>query len=107
MSSENGIGRGPGPTVSRGVYGFVIFLASKSFCLLWVLWVLTPQHFIDAHGLDDFFPSKYWALAFPVWLFVFSLFIFIFNLAINEKISSDTNFWENLAGVEKIEKIVF
>jgi len=39
MSSELGIRR-PGPSVSRGVYGFVMFLAAKGISLLYIIWVL-------------------------------------------------------------------
>jgi len=106
MSSELGIRR-PGPSVSRGVYGFVMFLAAKGISLLYIIWVLTPQSFLDRHGLDDFFPSKYWALAFPAWLIVATVSIWVVYAAINAKLAAKHNFWQNLDETDQVFNVVF
>merc|ERR1712137_119390 len=62
--------RRPGPSVSRGIYGFVLYLASKLTFALFITWILVPQSWIDYYHIDDFLPSKYWILAFPTWLFI-------------------------------------
>jgi len=48
--------RRPGPSVSRGVYGFVLFLTSKILFYFWILWILVPQSVINYYGVDDILP---------------------------------------------------
>merc|ERR1711937_339084 len=95
MSDSTRIRR-PGPNVSRGVYGFVMYVTAKSAFLIYILWAVVPQKFLDEHGLEDFFPSKYWALVFPVWIIIATIFIWLIYFAINANIASKHNFWEDL-----------
>jgi len=106
MSADLSVRR-PGPNVARGVYGFVLYLVAKGFCFLFLIWALTPQTFLDSHGLDDFFPSKYWALAFPVWLIISTVFIWLIYAAINARIASHHDFWNKLGETDKIDKIIY
>lgn len=99
--------RRPGPKTARGVYGFMVYLTARGLCFLFIAWAITPQAFLDEHGLDDFFPSKYWALALPVWLIVGTCFIWIIYAAINGWIASETGFWESLSESDKIKNIIF
>jgi len=35
--------RRPGPSVSRGVYGFVIYLSARLFFVTYLIWAVVPQ----------------------------------------------------------------
>jgi hypothetical protein len=48
--------RRPGPSVSRGVYGFVLFLISKILFYFWITWIIVPQSVINYYGVDDILP---------------------------------------------------
>ncbi|CBY31105.1 unnamed protein product [Oikopleura dioica] len=98
--------RRPGPSVSRGVYGFVIYLSARLFFVTYLIWAVVPQKILDEYGLDDFFPSKYWVLAFPAWIVVFVIFIFLIYFAINEKLAAEQNYFERLKP-RVFEKTIF
>jgi len=67
----------PAPTPSRAVYGFVLWLLSHASLLLYLVWAIVPDHYLELAGLD-FLPQKYWAIAVPVFLSVlFFCFVFI------------------------------
>eukprot|EP00918_Siedleckia_nematoides_P063044 GHVU01137295.1.p1 GENE.GHVU01137295.1~~GHVU01137295.1.p1 ORF type:complete len:131 (-),score=17.36 GHVU01137295.1:296-688(-) len=56
------------------VYGFVSWILSRiSFCL-YLLWAVVPDHRIVNTLGFSYFPSKYWAIAFPQFIFVTFLF---------------------------------
>ena len=67
----------PAPTPSRAVYGFVLWLFSHAALLLYLVWAIVPDYYLEIAGLD-FLPQKYWAIAVPVFLSVlFFSFVFI------------------------------
>ena len=55
----------------------VMYVTAKSAFLIYLIWAVIPQKFLDEHGLEDFFPSKYWALVFPVWIIIATIFIWL------------------------------
>ena len=67
----------PAPTPSRAVYGFVMWLLSHLCLLLYLLWALVPDFYLELAGLE-FLPQKYWAVAVPIYLSVcFFCFVFV------------------------------
>jgi len=57
----------PSPTPSRAVYGFMLYLVSNLFLMMYLLWAILPDSTLHSMGLD-FFPQKYWAVAMPLYL---------------------------------------
>jgi phosphatidylinositol glycan class P protein len=67
----------PAPTPSRAVYGFVMWLLAHLALLLYLVWALVPDTYLELAGLE-FLPQKYWAVALPLYLSVcFFLFVFV------------------------------
>jgi len=68
----------PAPTPSRAVYGFLLYLLGQVSLLLYLVWVLVPDHLLLQAGLD-FLPQKYWAVAIPIYL---SMLFFVLVLIV-------------------------
>jgi len=67
----------PSPTPSRAVYGFLLFLMSNFFLVMYFVWALVPDDLLHTAGLH-FLPQKYWAVAMPIYLSVaFLAFVFL------------------------------
>jgi hypothetical protein len=65
----------PNPQVSRGVYGFVLYLFFVSFIAIYFLWIIIPTSVTKTWTYEP--PQKYWAVAVPVF-FCTVLFLFAF-----------------------------
>ena len=52
----------------RAVYGFVSYLLSSAALAAYLVWLLLPQEYLEATGLAEIFPQKYWAVAVPIYL---------------------------------------
>ncbi|CAG8589437.1 5980_t:CDS:10 [Ambispora leptoticha] len=63
-------------------YGFVLYLASFIAFVIYLLWAYLPDEALISLGIT-YYPSRYWALALPVWTFVLILFIYIAFVSIN------------------------
>ena len=63
----------PAPTPIRAVYGFVSYLLSSAALAAYLVWLLVPQAYLEAAGLSEVFPQKYWAVAIPIYLGVRAL----------------------------------
>ena len=57
----------------RAVYGFVSYLLSSAALTAYLVWLLVPQAYLEAAGLSEVFPQKYWAVAIPIYLGVRAL----------------------------------
>ncbi len=66
----------PAPTPVRAVYGFVFYLLGYSALAVYLLWAIVPDHLLEAAGILDVFPQKYWAVALPIYLGV-TFFLFV------------------------------
>jgi phosphatidylinositol glycan class P protein len=49
------------------IYGFVGAITVSVFAVLYFFWAYTPESVLHALGIY-YYPSKYWALAIPVWI---------------------------------------
>ncbi|KAI8370173.1 PIG-P-domain-containing protein [Choanephora cucurbitarum] len=63
-------------------YGFVMYLSSFVVFGIYILWAYLPDGVLDQLGIT-YYPSRYWALAIPIWLMTFVWFIFLSFMAIN------------------------
>ena len=49
------------------VYGFIFWIATYVWILLWIVWAFTPHDIIRQYLGISYFPSRYWALALPTY----------------------------------------
>ncbi|XP_026495121.1 phosphatidylinositol N-acetylglucosaminyltransferase subunit P [Vanessa tameamea] len=55
----------PAPTPSRSLYGFFMYLFSKTILAVYCVWAITPDSYL--HYLNIYYyPQKYWATAVPI-----------------------------------------
>lgn len=69
----------PAPTPARSLYGFFMFLFSKTLLGMYLIWAITPNEHL--HSLNIYYyPLKYWSTAIPVQclvaLTIFAFFIY-------------------------------
>jgi len=64
MSENNA---NPNPISGRCIYGYVLYLVSFASLVLYLIWAIIPSKVIHLIGLT-YIPSKYWAIAFPVFV---------------------------------------
>lgn len=50
-------------------YGFLGWITSSVLYCVFLAWAFTPDPILRLHGIT-WYPSKYWAVAVPVWLCV-------------------------------------
>ncbi|KAG0237619.1 hypothetical protein BGW42_000446 [Actinomortierella wolfii] len=63
-------------------YGFVLYLVSGITYVMYLAWAYLPKEMLDSLGIT-YYPSKYWALALPIWLFVLVIYLYIVFFAVN------------------------
>ncbi|XP_045491428.1 phosphatidylinositol N-acetylglucosaminyltransferase subunit P [Colias croceus] len=67
----------PAPTPARSLYGFFMYLFSKTFLTVYCLWAIIPDQYLY-HLNIYYFPQKYWSTAVPIQCLVaLTLFAFI------------------------------
>ena len=87
----------PNPEPARGVYGFILYLASWILLLVYLLWAFVPNKNLNQLGIT-YLPSKYWAVAIPLFFPVFIGVFIVISLSLN--IIRFSNVFENIAAVE-------
>nr|XP_012134644.1 PREDICTED: phosphatidylinositol N-acetylglucosaminyltransferase subunit P isoform X2 [Megachile rotundata] len=79
----------PAPYGPRSVYGYALYIGSNMLLLLFLVWAIIPDQILHNLGLT-YWPSKYWAVAIPVWaLTALATFAFIIYPAINLSMTPD------------------
>lgn len=74
----------PAPYGPRSVYGFCMYIGSNMLLLLYLLWALVPTEFLHEKCGLTYWPSKYWAVALPIWILTaIAVFAFVIYPAIN------------------------
>jgi len=59
------------------VQGFVLYLLSTAFFVVYLVWLVVPGDILDSYGVS-FLPQRYWAVAVPIYVSVaFATFVFI------------------------------
>ena len=70
----------PAPYTPRSVYGYALYIGSNILILLYLVWAFVPEEFLHEYLGLTYWPSKYWALAIPIWamtaILVFALIIY-------------------------------
>lgn len=81
----------PAPSPSRAVYGFVLYLGSRSALGLYLVWATMPDSVLHSLGLT-YWPQKYWAVALPIYgCVLLALFAFFFYPGLNFMIVPPVN----------------
>lgn len=69
----------PAPTPSRSLYGFFLYLFSKTALGLYCVWAFIPDKYLHYFNIY-YYPQKYWATAVPIQcliaLTLFAIFIY-------------------------------
>eukprot|EP01132_Coremiostelium_polycephalum_P003319 gene3319-4159_t len=77
------------------VYGFVYWIATFVGYVIYLLWAFIPEHILSDLGVH-YYPSKYWAVAIPMYFVVCGIFgltvYFCINLIITEPLESFNTF---------------
>ncbi|KAH8551498.1 PIG-P-domain-containing protein [Umbelopsis sp. PMI_123] len=63
-------------------YGFVMYLVSFVALGIYLIWAYVPDEVLHSLGIT-YYPSRYWALAIPIWIVTLVWFIFISFMSIN------------------------
>lgn len=67
----------PAPTPARSLYGFFMYLFSKTILAIYCIWAITPNSILHYFNIY-YYPQKYWATAVPIQLLVgLTIFAFI------------------------------
>ncbi|KAI9560194.1 hypothetical protein GHT06_014208 [Daphnia sinensis] len=64
------------PAPYRAIYGFVLWIISYVFLIIYIVWAFVPEEWLHVFGLT-YWPQKYWAVAIPAYIF-FGLLLFGF-----------------------------
>ncbi|KAK4040080.1 hypothetical protein C8A01DRAFT_46565 [Parachaetomium inaequale] len=79
-----GVGGQPGEPLPRArpkvptyeYYGFVLYLFSSLFFLIYLLWSYLPSPFLHALGIY-YYPNRWWSLAIPSFLVMLLVYIYV------------------------------
>lgn len=66
----------PAPTPARSLYGFFMYLFSKTMLVMYCIWAITPDSYLHYFNIF-YYPLKYWSTAIPIQCLV-ALTIFTF-----------------------------
>lgn len=72
------------------LYGFIVSVLAQLTCVVWVIWAFVPDSILRSWGIY-YFPSKWWAVALPIWFTILLLTVviasFIFQLILAPKMN--------------------
>ncbi|XP_061712314.1 phosphatidylinositol N-acetylglucosaminyltransferase subunit P [Cydia pomonella] len=73
----------PAPTPARSLYGFFMYLFSKTVLVIYCIWAFVPDEYLNYLNIY-YYPQKYWATAVPIqFLVTLTLFVFFIYPSIN------------------------
>lgn len=55
----------PAPTPARSLYGFFMYLFSKTMLVIYCIWAITPDSYLHYFNIY-YYPLKYWSVAIPI-----------------------------------------
>ncbi|XP_013186488.2 phosphatidylinositol N-acetylglucosaminyltransferase subunit P [Amyelois transitella] len=82
----------PAPTPARSLYGFFMYVFSKTLMGIYLIWAFVPDYYLHYFSIY-YYPLKYWSTAVPIQCLValtlYAFFIYpSFNLILTTKIDS-------------------
>ncbi|XP_045445477.1 phosphatidylinositol N-acetylglucosaminyltransferase subunit P isoform X1 [Melitaea cinxia] len=93
----------PAPTPARSLYGFFMYLFSKTILAIYCIWTIIPDSYL--HYLKIYYyPQKYWSIAVPIQCLVgLTMFAFLVypssNLMLTTKIDSLSSIHDSFSQV--------
>lgn len=94
----------PAPTPARSLYGFFMYLFSKTILGVYCIWAFTPDYYLHIINIY-YYPQRYWSTAIPIQCLValtmFAFFIYpSSNMILTPNINSidtivdpSSNYW--------------
>ena len=70
------------PIIPVAVYGFLGWVTSAVFYVVYLVWSCTPDSILHWHGIT-YYPSKYWATAVPTWICMSGWVVFLGYMCLN------------------------
>ncbi|CAE5962799.1 unnamed protein product [Arabidopsis arenosa] len=77
------------------VYGFVGTISIVVATVIFLIWAYVPDKFLESLGIY-YYPSKYWAMAMPMYLMVTLLLALVFYIGLNFMSTSTTTSFNTL-----------
>ncbi|KAG7588037.1 PIG-P [Arabidopsis suecica] len=77
------------------VYGFVGSISIVVATVIFLIWAYVPDKFLESIGIY-YYPSKYWAMAMPMYLMVTLLLTLVFYIGLNFMSTSTTTSFNTL-----------
>mmetsp|Transcript_17602 Transcript_17602/g.25704 ORF Transcript_17602/g.25704 Transcript_17602/m.25704 type:complete len:189 (-) Transcript_17602:138-704(-) len=68
--------------ITAGVYGFVGLLLTVSAYVIYLVWSYVPEKYLNTVGIT-YYPSKYWAIAVPIYVIVCAFTVGFVYMAMN------------------------
>ncbi|CAH8256263.1 unnamed protein product [Arabidopsis lyrata] len=78
------------------VYGFVGSISIVVATVVFLIWAYVPDKFLESLGIYYYYPSKYWAMAMPMYLMVTLLLALVFYIGLNFMSTSTTTSFNTL-----------
>ena len=80
----------PAPSRPRSVYGYALYIGSNILFVLYIVWAVVPEQFLNEKLGLTYWPLKYWAVSIPIWaLTAVAVFVFLIYPAINMLLTPD------------------
>lgn len=89
---------------SREYFGFSLYVGATVFLLAYTLWAALPKRCLAAMSVV-YYPSRWWAVAFPAFVLVLMMYIYVALACYNtERLAFPVNSFETITDpVAKIE----
>eukprot|EP01129_Flabellula_baltica_P004046 TRINITY_DN1380_c0_g1_i1.p2 TRINITY_DN1380_c0_g1~~TRINITY_DN1380_c0_g1_i1.p2 ORF type:complete len:134 (-),score=25.95 TRINITY_DN1380_c0_g1_i1:277-678(-) len=72
----------------KEVYGFVLWILTWIFLILYLIWMLSPDWVFHSIGIY-YYPDRYWGVAIPIWVGMAAIFYVTFVFLVNMIITAD------------------
>ncbi|KOB63581.1 Phosphatidylinositol N-acetylglucosaminyltransferase subunit P [Operophtera brumata] len=100
----------PAPTPARSLYGFFMYLFSKTILGIYCIWAFTPDYYLHMFNFY-YYPQKYWSTAIPIQCLVALTMVVFFicpssNMILTPNIDSINTIVDPLSnfGMENVKK---
>lgn len=81
----------PAPTPARSLYGFFMYLFSKTMLFIYFIWAVTPDYYLHYFNIY-YYPQKYWSTAIPIQCLVaLTIFAFVIYPSSSLILTANTN----------------
>ncbi|XP_068629883.1 phosphatidylinositol N-acetylglucosaminyltransferase subunit P [Battus philenor] len=87
----------PAPTPARSLYGFFLYLFSKTTLIVYLVWAVVPNYYLHLFNIH-YYPDKYWSTAIPIQCLVaLTLFAFLIYPSSNLMLTCNIDNYNTIA----------